>query len=44
MQIQQILGHFSLQWIIIIHIIIYIFPVSEREGMKEEDSKLWWSS
>lgn len=41
---QQILGHFSLQWIIIIHIIIYIFPLSEGEGMKEEDSKLWQSS
>lgn len=38
---KQILGRFSLQWIIIIHIIIYIFPVSEGEGMKEEDSKLW---
>lgn len=44
MQMQQILGHFSLQWIIIIHIIIYMFPVSEGEGMKEEDSKLWQSS
>lgn len=44
MQMQQILGHFSLQWIIIIHIIIYIFPLSEGEGMKEEDLKLWQSS
>lgn len=44
MQMQQILGHFSLQWIIIIHVIIYIFPLSEGEGMKEEDLKLWQSS
>lgn len=34
MQMQQILGHFSVQWIIII--LVLIFPVNEGRGMKEE--------
>lgn len=32
-QMQQILGHFPLQWIIIL---VLIFPVNEGRGMKEE--------